>query len=254
MKQQTIQVAVDIVVFTVHEQTLRVLLIERGIDPFKGLYALPGGFVLAEETLEQAAFRELFEETGTKNVYLEQLYSFGDPGRDPRGRVVTVAYYALVPTDNRRCWLGQMQRRPGGTRFRSAAARVRSQEDCGVCGRPAAEQTGVHQCRLSVASSKVHAERAASAPRGDPGKTTRQEKLPAEGFGARPRQAFKRDASYGAQTRPTLLLPTHNMSGSNTGNGGLSLGGNSNCERPRCASLFWRSPVSGVVAIAGMRN
>ena len=65
MKQQTIQVAVDIVVFTVHEQTLRVLLIERGIDPFKGLYALPGGFVLAEETLEQAAFRELFEETGT---------------------------------------------------------------------------------------------------------------------------------------------------------------------------------------------
>jgi 8-oxo-dGTP diphosphatase len=99
MKQQTIQVAVDIVIFTVHEQTLRVLLIERGIDPFKGLYALPGGFVLAEETLEQAAFRELFEETGTKNVYLEQLYSFGDPGRDPRGRVVTVAYYALVPTD-----------------------------------------------------------------------------------------------------------------------------------------------------------
>jgi 8-oxo-dGTP diphosphatase len=61
MKHQTIQVAVDIVVFTVHEQSLRVLLIERGIDPFKGLFALPGGFVLAEETLEQAAFRELFE-------------------------------------------------------------------------------------------------------------------------------------------------------------------------------------------------
>ena len=99
MKQQTIQVAVDIVVFTVHEQTLKVLLIERGIAPFKGLYALPGGFVLAEETLEQAAFRELFEETGTKDVYLEQLYTFGDPHRDPRGRVVTVAYYALVTTD-----------------------------------------------------------------------------------------------------------------------------------------------------------
>ena len=83
----------------VHEQTLNVLLIERGIAPFKGLYALPGGFVRSEETLEQAAFRELFEETGTKNVYLEQLYTFGDPHRDPRGRVVTVAYYALVPTD-----------------------------------------------------------------------------------------------------------------------------------------------------------
>ena len=99
MKRQTIHVTVDIVVFTVHEETLQVLLIERGIDPFKGLYALPGGFVLAEETLEQAAFRELFEETGTKDVYLEQLYTFGDPHRDPRGRVVTVAYYALVPTD-----------------------------------------------------------------------------------------------------------------------------------------------------------
>ena len=99
MKHQPIQVTVDIVVFTVHEQTLQVLLIERGIDPFKGRYALPGGFVRAEETLEQAAFRELLEETGTKNVYLEQLYTFGDPDRDPRGRVVTVAYYALVPTD-----------------------------------------------------------------------------------------------------------------------------------------------------------
>ena len=99
MKHQPIQVTVDIVVFTVHEQTLQVLLIERGIDPFKGRYALPGGFVRTEETLEQAAFRELLEETGTKDVYLEQLYTFGDPHRDPRGRVVTVAYYALVPTD-----------------------------------------------------------------------------------------------------------------------------------------------------------
>ena len=99
MKHQPIQVTVDIVVFTVHEQTLQVLLIERGIDPFKGRYALPGGFVRAEETLEQAAFRELLEETGTKDVYLEQLYTFGDPHRDPRGRVVTVAYYALVPND-----------------------------------------------------------------------------------------------------------------------------------------------------------
>jgi 8-oxo-dGTP diphosphatase len=99
MKHQPIQVTVDIVVFTVHEQTLQVLLIERGIDPFKGRYALPGGFVRAEETLEQAAFRELLEETGTKGVYLEQLYTFGDPHRDPRGRVVTVAYYALVPND-----------------------------------------------------------------------------------------------------------------------------------------------------------
>jgi 8-oxo-dGTP diphosphatase len=94
-----IQVAVDIVVFTVQEQRLQVLLIQRGIPPFEGKFALPGGFVLDGETLEAAALRELREETGTEQVYLEQLYSFGDPGRDPRGRVVTVAYYALVPAD-----------------------------------------------------------------------------------------------------------------------------------------------------------
>jgi 8-oxo-dGTP diphosphatase len=76
-----------------------VLLIRRGIEPFAGEYALPGGFVLPGENLEEAALRELFEETGTRDVYLEQLYTFGDPGRDPRDRVITVAYYALVPED-----------------------------------------------------------------------------------------------------------------------------------------------------------
>jgi 8-oxo-dGTP diphosphatase len=96
--QHEIQVTVDIVVFTVDDQKLKVLLIQRGIQPFKGQYALPGGFVLDNETLDAAAFRELSEETGTENLYLEQLYTFGDPKRDPRGRVVTVAYYALVPS------------------------------------------------------------------------------------------------------------------------------------------------------------
>ena len=96
--QHEIQVTVDIVVFTVDDRKLKVLLIQRGIVPFKGKFALPGGFVLDNETLDAAAFRELSEETGTENVYLEQLYTFGDPKRDHRGRVVTVAYYALVPT------------------------------------------------------------------------------------------------------------------------------------------------------------
>jgi 8-oxo-dGTP diphosphatase len=95
--QHEIQLTVDIVVFTVTEQKLKVLLIKRGIPPFRGQYALPGGFVLDNETLDAAALRELSEETGTENAYLEQLYTFGDPKRDPRGRVVTVAYYALVP-------------------------------------------------------------------------------------------------------------------------------------------------------------
>ena len=71
--------------------------IQRDIEPFLGVWALPGGFVRERETLEEAARRELREETGIESVYLEQLYTFGDPGRDPRGRTVTVAYYALIP-------------------------------------------------------------------------------------------------------------------------------------------------------------
>ncbi len=93
------QVAVDIVIFTIHSGELRVLLVKRGIAPFPGQFAIPGGFVLENESLDQAALRELKEETGVGDVYLEQLYSFGDPGRDPRGRVITIAYYALISAD-----------------------------------------------------------------------------------------------------------------------------------------------------------
>lgn len=89
----------DIVIFTIKEGELKVLLVKRDINPFKGSWALPGGFVRINESLENAAKRELEEETGIKNIYLEQLFSFGDPGRDPRGRVVTVAYMALVNSE-----------------------------------------------------------------------------------------------------------------------------------------------------------
>ena len=89
-------VTVDCVVFGLDEQDLKVLLVRRGLPPFEGRWALPGGFVRMEETLDDAARRELREETGLKDVYLEQLYTFGDVRRDPRGRVVSVAYYALV--------------------------------------------------------------------------------------------------------------------------------------------------------------
>ena len=87
---------VDVVVFGLDEEDLKVMLIQRDLDPFAGRWALPGGFVHVDETLEDAARRELFEETGLKDIYLEQLYTFGAVERDPRERVVTVAYYALV--------------------------------------------------------------------------------------------------------------------------------------------------------------
>jgi 8-oxo-dGTP diphosphatase len=89
-------VTVDCVIFGLDEGELKVLLIERDQPPFKGRWALPGGFVEMEEGLEQAARRELAEETGLSDVYLEQLYTFGDVGRDPRGRVISVAFYALL--------------------------------------------------------------------------------------------------------------------------------------------------------------
>ncbi|MCA9637640.1 MAG: NUDIX hydrolase, partial [Myxococcales bacterium] len=87
---------VDCVVFGVDEGGLKILLIERDIEPFAGRWALPGGHVHIDEEIEDAARRELEEETGVDKLFLEQLYTFGAVDRDPRGRVVTVAYYALV--------------------------------------------------------------------------------------------------------------------------------------------------------------
>ena len=90
-------ITVDCVVFGLDEQdTLKVILIQRKLPPFEGQWALPGGFVHLDETLEQAAWRELREETGIQDVFLEQLYTFSALNRDPRERIITVAYYALV--------------------------------------------------------------------------------------------------------------------------------------------------------------
>lgn len=96
MAAPKIQVTVDIVIFAMKERTLHLLLVQRKYPPFQGDWALPGGFVLESEDLEAAAHRELGEETGVKAQYLEQLYSFGGPRRDPRGPSVTVAYFALL--------------------------------------------------------------------------------------------------------------------------------------------------------------
>lgn len=97
---QHIKVAVDAVVFGyTSREGLSVLLIKRNIDPFKNTWALPGGLVGDGESLEEAVERELQEETGVTINYLEQLYSFGKPGRDPRNRVISITYYGLVKPD-----------------------------------------------------------------------------------------------------------------------------------------------------------
>jgi 8-oxo-dGTP diphosphatase len=87
---------VDCVVFGLDERDLKVMLIQRAMPPFEGAWALPGGFVRLDETLDEAAARELEEETGLRKVFLEQLYTFGALDRDSRERVVSVAYYALI--------------------------------------------------------------------------------------------------------------------------------------------------------------
>jgi len=97
LNQHQPAVTVDVVIFALRDNDLHVLLIKRGHAPYRGRWALPGGFVQVDESLEAAARRELAEETGVTDVYLEQLYTFGEPERDPRGRVISVAYIALVP-------------------------------------------------------------------------------------------------------------------------------------------------------------
>lgn len=93
-----ISVTVDVVLFCLYNATLHILLIERKYPPYAGAWAIPGGFVDANESLAQAARRELFEETNVSDLYVEQFYTFGDPGRDPRRQTVSVAHIGLCRT------------------------------------------------------------------------------------------------------------------------------------------------------------
>lgn len=93
-------VTVDIPVFTIKDNDLKILLVRRYTEPFTGEWSLPGGFVGIDESLEKAAQRILLEKTGVDDLYLEQLYTFGNTKRDPRSRVITVAYFALINSDN----------------------------------------------------------------------------------------------------------------------------------------------------------
>lgn len=98
-KYERPSVTVDVVIFTLQNRELHVLLVNRKHWPHEGRWAIPGGFVNMDEPLDQAARRELEEETGVRDIYVEQLYTFGDPKRDPRTRVISVAYIALVSAD-----------------------------------------------------------------------------------------------------------------------------------------------------------
>lgn len=92
-------VTIDVVMMSLRQKDLQVLLVNRHSCPYEGMWALPGGFVHMDASLEEAARRELQEETGVLDAYLEQLYTFGDPERDPRMRVITVVYFALLDAE-----------------------------------------------------------------------------------------------------------------------------------------------------------
>ncbi len=93
-------ITTDLVIFTINQNSLKAMLVKRATPPFEGCWSIPGGFLKRGESLEESAQRVLIEKTGVKNVYMEQLYTFGDPKRDPRSRVITIAYFALIPWES----------------------------------------------------------------------------------------------------------------------------------------------------------
>ncbi len=97
---KTHEVTTDVVIFTIEDEKLKVLLVKRAHEPFKGKWAIPGGFIRISETIDAAALRILKEKTNVQNIYLEQLYTFGDPLRHPDARVITCAYFALIRSDD----------------------------------------------------------------------------------------------------------------------------------------------------------
>jgi len=100
MYQQNIKLTTDSLIFSKGNEHLQILLIQRGFNPFKGMWAFPGGYVEDDEDLEESALRELHEETGLKLTSMTQLHTFATPGRDPRGRTASVVYYAVTDAND----------------------------------------------------------------------------------------------------------------------------------------------------------
>ncbi len=96
---KTHEITVDVVIFTIKDNKLQVLMVQRNQEPFKSKWSIPGGFVRMSENLDSAAKRVLYEKTNVKDIYLEQLRTFGDPLRHPKSRVITVSYFALIRSE-----------------------------------------------------------------------------------------------------------------------------------------------------------
>lgn len=169
-------VTTDCVIFGYDGTKLKVLLIERGNEPYKGRWAFPGGFLNMDESAEQGARRELMEETGMTAEYIEQFHAFTDPDRDPRERVITIAYYALckiqeVRGGGRRCSKGPMV-----LHRRDTAAGVRPRPHATSCSFGVARETSFppHQ---PTAAREIHKGRTTTALRDNNGRKARQSQL-----------------------------------------------------------------------------
>ena len=177
-------VTVDVVVLTMSEERLHVLLVRRGVPPFEGMWAIPGGFKRPDESLDEAAARELLEETGVDGAsLLRQFSAYGDPERDPRMNVVTIAYFAVLRSVKGIEWnrRGRRRSRPGLERpGRDDRARIRPRADPARRARAGSHRPGPDRHRDGVRRPDLHAGRAPRRLRGGLGRPARRRELPAE--------------------------------------------------------------------------
>ena len=201
-----VAVTVDLVVLTIRESRLCALTVCRGEAPFKGSWALPGGFVRQSEDLAAAAARELYEETGfaVEVVHLEQLASYGDPRRDPRMRVVTVAYLALAPD----LPLPTAGSDAAGARWSTVSTLLADPRQLAfdhhrvlTDGVERALQAGVHAVGHGILCAGVHRGRATPGLRGGVGHPARSAQLPPQGYRGARLSAGHRTADH-ARRRP----------------------------------------------------